>query len=154
MTGIHFTLNGKSRTADVAPDTMLLWVIREGLGLPGTKHGCGQGQCGSCTVLVDGKAVRSCITPVKGIEGKRVTTIEGLAAEGGKALQAAWLEEDVSQCGYCQPGMLMAAHALLKQTPSPSDADITEAMGGMLCRCGTYPRIRKAIHRAVKGGAK
>jgi isoquinoline 1-oxidoreductase subunit alpha len=154
MARIGFVLNGKARTVEVDPDTPLIWVIREVLGLPGTKLACGQGLCGSCTVLLNGRAIRSCITPVRDAAGARLTTIEGLAQEGGAALQRAWVAEDVAQCGYCQPGMLVAATALLKAHPRPTDAQVTEAMGDMLCRCGTYNRIRRAIHAAMQGVKK
>lgn len=152
MPPVSFTLNGKPRRVEASPETLLITVLRELLGLTGTKLGCGQGACGSCTVLVDGQAVRSCATPLSAVRGKRVVTIEGLAEAGWSRLQEAWVAEDVSQCGYCQPGMLMAAAALLGRTPRPTDPDIDAAMGDMLCRCGTYNRIRRAIHRAAQGG--
>jgi aerobic-type carbon monoxide dehydrogenase small subunit (CoxS/CutS family) len=151
----NFELNGKPITLDVDPETPVLWVVREHLGLTGTKFGCGMALCGACTVHLDGTAIRSCVTPVAAIEGRRVTTIEGLGAAGDHAVQAAWAAENVPQCGYCQPGQMMQAASLLAATPAPTDAQIDEAMAGNLCRCGTYPRIRKAIHRAasaVKGG--
>ena len=146
---IALTVNGKSRSVDVAPDTPLLWVLRDTLGLTGTKFGCGMAQCGACTVHIEGDAIRSCITPVSAVEGKKVTTIEGLSADGSHAVQQAWVAESVPQCGYCQSGQIMSAVALLAKTPKPSDADIDAAMSGNICRCGTYQRIRSAIHRAA-----
>lgn len=145
-------VNGQVRSVDVPPDMPLLWVLRENLNLTGTKFGCGVAACGACTVRVDGQPVRSCVTPVAGMVGKRLQTIEGLA-QGGRlhALQQAWIAEQVPQCGYCQSGMLMAAAALLERKPRPTDADIDAAMTN-LCRCGTYQRVRRAIHRAAKGG--
>lgn len=143
------TVNGQSHPLDLAPDTPLLWVLREHLQLTGTKYGCGQALCGACTVHIDGQAARSCVTPVKDVIGKQVVTIEGLADELMQPLEAAWVAEEVPQCGYCQPGQVMAAAALLTATPKPTDADIDQSMSGNLCRCGTYPRIRKAIHRAA-----
>ncbi|MGH9670967.1 MAG: (2Fe-2S)-binding protein [Terriglobales bacterium] len=151
---ISLNVNGKDRSADVGPETPLLWVLRDTLELTGTKFGCGAGLCGACTVHLDGAAVRSCSTPVSTAAGKRITTIEGLSADRSHALQQAWIEEDVPQCGYCQPGQIMAAAALLTKNAKPSDADIDSAMSGNLCRCGTYQRIRRAIHRAAKGGAQ
>jgi len=151
---MRLLVNGRTRTAEVDPDTPLLWVLRDGLGLTGTKYGCGVGQCGACTVLVDGEAVRSCSTPVSDLAGKRIETIEGLSPDGDGPLQRAWREEEVSQCGYCQPGQLMAAAALLSRTPHPTDAEIDAAMGDVLCRCGTYNRIRRAIRRAAGGGKR
>ena len=151
MAPIHFTVNGKPRTIDVAPDTPLLWVIREHLGLTGTKFGCGMALCGACTVHLNGTAIRSCVTPISAAAGKRVRTIEGLSANDSHPLQRAWVAEDVPQCGYCQSGQLMSAAALLAKTPHPSDDEIDEAMSGNICRCGTYQRIRAAIHRASKG---
>ena len=139
------TVNGTSRTVDVAPDTPLLWVLRDNIGLTGTKFGCGIGQCGACTVQLDGVPIRSCSLPVSLAGGKRITTIEGLSPNATHPLQRAWLEEDVPQCGYCQSGQLMAAAALLEKNKNPSDADIDAAMTN-LCRCGTYARVRKAIH--------
>lgn len=147
-------VNGQSHQLDIAPDTPLLWVLRERLQLTGTKYGCGQALCGACTVHIDGQASRSCVIPVKEVVGKRVVTIEGLATGMLDTLEAAWVAEEVPQCGYCQPGQVMAAAALLTQTPQPSDAEIDQAMSGNLCRCGTYPRIRKAIHRAAKAGGE
>jgi isoquinoline 1-oxidoreductase subunit alpha len=143
------TINGERRTVDVAPDTPLLWVLRDNVGLTGTKFGCGIGQCGACTVQLDGVPVRSCSLPVSLAAGKKVTTIEGLSPDASHPLQRAWLEEDVPQCGYCQSGQLMAAAALLEKNKNPSDAEIDAAMTNV-CRCGTYNRIRKAIKRAAK----
>lgn len=148
-----FQINGRRVESTSALDTPLLWVIRDDLRLTGTKFGCGIGQCGACTVHLDGVAVRSCQTPLSAIEGKRVTTIEGLSEDGDHPLQRAWIEEQVPQCGYCQSGQLMSAAALLSQTPQPTDADIDNAMSGNICRCGTYQRIRRAVHRAAGGGA-
>ncbi|OIR14687.1 isoquinoline 1-oxidoreductase subunit alpha [mine drainage metagenome] len=154
---ISFNLNGKSTKVDVDPSTPLLWVLRDHLHLTGTKYGCGISQCGACTVHLDGKAIRSCVTPVSTANGKHITTIEGLAETTlGKAVQAAWLEVDVPQCGYCQSGQIMSATALLKENPHPSESQITAAMEGNLCRCGTYNRIRSAIRTASEqlGAAK
>ena len=149
MPSISLTINGKSLSADVAGDTPLLWVLRDSLGLTGTKFGCGVAQCGACTVHLDGTAVRSCQTPVSSVGTRKVTTIEGLSADRSHALQQAWIAEDVPQCGYCQSGQLMSAAALLARKPKPTDADIDSAMAGNICRCGTYQRIRRAIHRAA-----
>jgi isoquinoline 1-oxidoreductase subunit alpha len=146
---IDISVNGKRHWVDVEPDTPLLWVIREAIGLPGTKFGCGMALCGACTVHLDGAAIRSCITPLADVEGAEITTIEGLSADGSHPVQQAWLAEQVPQCGYCQPGMIMAAAAMLADTPQPSDADIDAAMTN-LCRCGTYDRVRRAIHRAAQ----
>jgi isoquinoline 1-oxidoreductase alpha subunit len=146
-----FTVNGKAIDSAAAPDTPLLWVLREDLGLTGTKFGCGIGQCGACTVHVDGDAAKSCQLPVSAVEGRSITTIEGLSDDSDHPLQVAWIEEQVPQCGYCQSGQIMAAAALLADTPKPSDADIDAAMSGNICRCGTYQRIRKAVHRAAGG---
>jgi isoquinoline 1-oxidoreductase alpha subunit len=145
-----FTLsvNGKTTTVDVPADMPLLWVIRDVLNLKGTKFGCGVGQCGACTVNINGRAQRSCQTPVSAAKGP-ITTIEGLSADGNHPLQQAWMEVDVPQCGYCQAGQIMSANALLSQTPKPTDDQITSAMTGNICRCGTYLRIRQAIHRAA-----
>jgi len=151
---ITFTLNGKPVQVDVPRQMPLLWVIRDTLGQTGTKFGCGAGLCGACTVHVDGQAIRSCITDVGTLEGQAVTTIEGLGKGKLHVLQDAWLAEDVAQCGYCQPGQIMSAAALLAAKPRPTDAEIDEALSGNLCRCGTYPRIRKAIHRAAATIAK
>jgi isoquinoline 1-oxidoreductase subunit alpha len=143
-------INGKSRSIDVAPDTPLLWVIREHLRLTGTKFGCGMAQCGACTVHLDGRAVRSCQTTVAQAAGKKITTIEGLHPEGRHPLQLAWIAEQVPQCGYCQSGQIMQAADLLARKPNPSDADIVDAMSGNICRCATYPRIKRAIKRAAQ----
>jgi len=152
MSEISFKLNGKKQKVDVEPDTPLLWVIRDTLGYTGAKYSCGVGLCGACTVLLDGKAVRSCITPLSAVENKEVITIEGLSKNGDHPLQKAWLEEQVSQCGYCQPGQIMSAAALLKKNAKPTDEEIKTAMAGNLCRCGTYQRITKAIRRVVEEG--
>lgn len=145
---ISFTVNGKQQTVDVSQDTPLLWVLRDTLGLTGTKFGCGKALCGACTVHLNGMAVRSCQTPVGSVGGQKITTIEGL---GGKhPVQKAWIALDVPQCGYCQPGQMMSASALLANNKNPSDADIDAAMSGNICRCGTYPRIRAAIKAAAK----
>ena len=142
------TINGKARTVSSSPDTPLLWVLRDELGMTGTKFGCGMGLCGSCTVLSNGEAIRSCSTSLEKAAGKRIVTIEGLSPDASHPLQKAWLAENVPQCGYCQAGQIMNAAALLQKTKHPTDAQIDEAMGGNLCRCGTYQRIRRAIHRA------
>lgn len=147
---INLTINGKAQEVDVAEDTPLLWVLRDTLGLTGTKFGCGMALCGACTVHVDGVATRSCVTPVNVVSGKSVTTIEGLSGNRSHPVQQAWMEIDVPQCGYCQSGQIMSAAALLSKNAQPSDADIDTAMAGNICRCGTYPRIRKAIHRAAE----
>jgi aerobic-type carbon monoxide dehydrogenase small subunit (CoxS/CutS family) len=152
MTAITLRVNGRTQTVDVEPDTPLLWVLRDALGLTGTKYGCGIAQCGACTVHVDGKAVRSCTTPVSAVGARAITTIEGLSNGALHALQKAWIAEDVPQCGYCQSGQIMAAAELLASNRNPSDADIDTAMAGNLCRCGTYDRIRRAIHRAAQEG--
>ena len=146
---ISLTVNGKRHDVDVPSDMPLLWVIRDTIGLTGTKFGCGLSQCGACTVHLDGNAVRSCTTPVSLAAGKKVTTIEGLSPTSSHALQVAWIAEQVPQCGYCQSGQLMSAAALLAKTPKPTDADIDAAMTGNICRCGTYQRIRRAIQRAA-----
>jgi aerobic-type carbon monoxide dehydrogenase small subunit (CoxS/CutS family) len=143
-------VNGRTHQLDVEPDTPLLWALRDALGLTGTKYGCGIGQCGTCTVLVDGKAVRSCRTAISEVGAQAVTTIEGLSADGTHRLQAAWIAEDVPQCGYCQSGQILSAAALLASNRAPTDADIDRAMAGNICRCGTYDRIRRAIHRAAR----
>jgi isoquinoline 1-oxidoreductase alpha subunit len=148
MPSYSLNVNGKTTTVDVPADMPLLWVIRDVLNLKGTKFGCGVAQCGACTVNMAGRAVRSCITPVSAAKGP-ITTIEGLSAEGTHPLQQAWMEIDVPQCGYCQAGQIMQANALLSQNPKPTDAQITTAMNGNLCRCGTYLRIRQAIQRAA-----
>lgn len=152
MADISLRVNGSERKVSVSPETPLLWVLRDSLELTGTKFGCGAGLCGACTVHVDGAAVRSCSTPVSQVAGKNVTTIEGLSANGLHELQRAWIAEDVPQCGYCQPGQIMAAAALLAKNPHPSDDDITKTMSGNICRCGTYDRIRRAIQRAANAG--
>jgi isoquinoline 1-oxidoreductase alpha subunit len=143
---IVFIVNGKERSVDVSPDTPLLWVLREKLELTGTKYGCGVSVCGACTVLIDGAPRRSCVTPVGDVQGKKVVTIEGIPEN--HPVKKAWLAEEVSQCGYCQPGQIVSAVALLKAVPEPTDFDIDSAMSGNLCRCGTYGRIRRAIHAA------
>ena len=148
---ITLNVNGNKYALDVDPDTPLLWVIRDHLGLTGTKYSCGIGECGACTVHVDNQPVTSCTVSVKDVETKNVTTIEGLTGPVAATLQQAWIEEDAVQCGYCQPGQIMTAAALLESNPTPSDNDINHAMSGVLCRCGSYPEIRKAIHRAAKG---
>ena len=147
---ISFTLNGKAATIDADPDMPLLWAIREVVGLHGTKFGCGAAQCGACTVHIDGQATRSCITPISAVADQRVTTIEGLKSKPAKAVQAAWVDLQVPQCGYCQSGQIMSAAALLEQNPKPTDADINDAMSGNICRCATYVRIRAAIHAAAR----
>jgi isoquinoline 1-oxidoreductase subunit alpha len=150
---LKLTVNNVAKSVDVPPDTPLLWVLRDVLDLKGAKYGCGIGLCGACTVLVDGKAERSCLTPVGSVAEKKITTIEGLSPDGLHPLQAAWEALDVPQCGYCQSGQIMSATALLEHTPHPTDAEIDSAMSGNLCRCGTYPRIRQAIHQAATAGA-
>jgi len=156
MALITLTVNGQPRSVDVAPDTPLLWVLRDTLGLTGTKYGCGMSQCGACTVHLDGAAIRSCVTPANSVQGKKVTTIEGLSPDRSHPLQKAWIAEQVPQCGYCQSGMLMTAANLLASKPTPTDADIDTSLGTHICRCGTYQRIRRAIHRAAaeKASAK
>jgi aerobic-type carbon monoxide dehydrogenase small subunit (CoxS/CutS family) len=144
-----FILNGESQTVDVSPDMPLLWVLRDTLNMTGTKFGCGMALCGACTVHINGEMTRSCITPISAVAGKKVTTIEGLSANGSHPVQQAWIAEDVPQCGYCQSGQIMSAVALLAKKPHPTDADIDDFMSGNICRCGTYQRIRKAIHRAA-----
>lgn len=146
---IALNVNGTTFKLDVAPDTPLLWVLRDSLGLMGTKYGCGIAQCGACTVHINSEAVRSCITSVQSAVGKEIVTIEGLSRRGMHPVQEAWIAEDVPQCGYCQPGQIMSAAALLARIPDPSDDDIDKAMSGNICRCGTYQRIRRAIHRAA-----
>jgi len=147
-------VNGRTHIVDVDPDTPLLWAIRDSVGLTGTKFGCGMALCGACTVHLDGEAVRSCVTPVSRAAGKEVTTIEGLSPNLNHPLQRAWIAEDVPQCGYCQSGQIMAAAVLLRDNPRPSDAEIDDAMSGNICRCGTYQRIRRAIHLAAQMKAK
>ena len=154
MPNFTFRVNGSEKDVDVTPDTPLLWVLRDSLQLTGTKFGCGAGLCGACSVDINGALTRSCITPVSQVAGKGVTTIEGLGANELHPLQKAWIAEDVPQCGYCQSGQIMTAAALLKKTPHPTDRQITEFMSGNICRCGTYERIRRAIHRASAGDAK
>jgi len=147
---ITFTLNGKSQSVDVDPQMPLLWVLRDTLNMTGTKFGCGMALCGACTVHINGEAVRSCVTPVSAVSGKKITTIEGLSNDGSHPVQQAWVEIDVPQCGYCQCGQIMSAAALLSKKPNPTDAEIDDFMSGNICRCGTYQRIRKAIHRAAE----
>ena len=149
---INLTVNRKNTSVNVAPDTPLLWVLRDTLNLHGTKYGCGIAQCGACTVHVEGKPMRSCVTPISYAAGKNVTTIEGLSVDASHPLQQAWIELDVPQCGYCQAGQIMSAAALLAKTPKPTDAQIDAAMDGNLCRCGTYLRVRAAIHKAAAKG--
>jgi len=146
---VAVTVNGQQHEVDAAPDTPLLWVLRDHLGMTGTKYGCGMALCGACTVHIDGEPARSCSTPISRVAGKKVTTIEGLSADGTHPVQIAWMAEDVPQCGYCQSGQIMSAVALLSKKSNPTDADIDDAMSGNICRCGTYQRIRKAIHRAA-----
>ncbi len=153
MADITLRVNGSEHKVNVPQETPLLWVLRDTLQMTGTKFGCGAGLCGACTVLLEGIAVRSCSTPVSQVAGKNITTIEGLSPNGSHPLQQAWIAEQVPQCGYCQTGQIMAAAALLAKSPQPSDEQITQAMSGNICRCGTYDRIRKAIHRAA-GGAR
>ena len=147
---MKLTVNGQEHDVSVSDDMPLLWVLRDVLGLTGTKFGCGMAQCGACTVLVDGQPVRSCVRPATAVAGRAVTTIEGLSLDGDHPVQKAWAEIDVVQCGYCQSGQILAAAALLKANPSPSDADIDAALSGNLCRCGTYQRVRRAVHRAAE----
>jgi isoquinoline 1-oxidoreductase subunit alpha len=147
---IHLTINQQPYTVDADPEMPLLWVLRDVLGLTGTKYGCGIAQCGACTVHVEGRAVRSCVVPVAAVERKAVTTIEGLSPDGSHPVQQAWLKHDVPQCGYCQTGMIMAAAALLQANPQPTEADIDASMAGNICRCGTYARVRAAIHSATQ----
>jgi len=151
---IRLNVNGRVLQADVEPDTPLLWALRDGLGLTGTKFGCGMAQCGACTVHLDGEPIRSCVTPVSAVGDRKVTTIEGLSPDGTHPLQQAWVAEQVPQCGYCQSGQLMSAAALLARSPKPTDEEIDKAMAGNICRCGTYQRIRQAIHSAANGGAR
>ena len=146
---IKLTVNGKAIEVDVDPETPLLWVLRDTIGLTGTKYGCGMALCGACTVHLGGEPIRSCVTPVSAVGEQPVTTIEGLSADRSHPVQKAWIELDVPQCGYCQSGQIMSAVALLARTPKPTDADIDSAMSGNLCRCGTYQRIRAAIHKAA-----
>ena len=153
MPAIPITINGKQYAAEVNASTPLLWVLRDTLDLTGTKYGCGAGLCGACTVHLDGRPVRSCMTPISAAQGRKVTTIEGLSVDRSHPVQRAWIAEQVPQCGYCQSGQIMAAAALLAANANPTDADIDAAMSGNICRCGTYQRIRRAIHRAAKGSA-
>ncbi|MGH8030895.1 MAG: (2Fe-2S)-binding protein [Luteimonas sp.] len=145
-------VNGTDHEVDAPPEMPLLWVLRDLIGMTGTKYGCGMAQCGACTVHVDGAPLRSCITPVAAVEGKKLTTIEGLSADGSHPVQRAWAELDVVQCGYCQSGQIMSAVALLEKIPTPTDTDIDQALSGNICRCGTYQRIRAAVHRAAEIG--
>lgn len=151
MATINLTINDKKTTLEIAPDTPLLWVLRDHMDMRGTKFGCGIAQCGACTVHVDGIAMRSCSLPVSQLEDKKIKTIEGLSENGQHPVQKAWIEHDVAQCGYCQSGQIMTAAALLADNPSPSDQEIAQAMNGNICRCGTYTRIKKAIKSASKG---
>lgn len=146
---IHLRVNGTEKTLDVDPEMPLLWALRDVVGLTGTKYGCGQALCGACVVHLDGNAVRSCVTPVRRAEGRSVTTIEGLSADGSHPLQKAWVDLDVPQCGFCQAGQIMTAAALLAKKPKPTDAEIDQSLGGNLCRCGTYTRIRAAVKKAA-----
>jgi aerobic-type carbon monoxide dehydrogenase small subunit (CoxS/CutS family) len=155
MAAVNLNVNGKVHRVEAEPETPLLWVLRDELGLTGSKYGCGVGVCGACTVLVDGEPERSCVRTVREVTGKKIVTIEGLSATGQHPVQRAWMELDVPQCGYCQAGQILTAVALLKAKPKPTDRDIDESMGDLVCRCGTYDRIRKAIHRAAQiGGQK
>jgi len=146
---MQLNVNGTAHQVDATDDMPLLWVLREVLGLTGTKYGCGMAQCGACTVHLEGQAVRSCVLPVSAVGNRMVTTIEGLSPDGAHPVQKAWVDQDVVQCGYCQPGQIMSAAALLAQNPDPSDEEIDVAMAGNICRCGTYQRIREAVHRAA-----
>jgi isoquinoline 1-oxidoreductase alpha subunit len=154
MAAYSLNVNNQVYPVEVLPDTPLLWVLRDAIGLTGTKYGCGIAQCGACTVHLEGKPVRACTMPVASVGSKKITTIEGLSANGTHPVQQAWIEEDVAQCGYCQAGQIMTATALLRKNSNPSDAEINTAMAGHICRCGTYKRIRKAIHTAAKKGGK
>ena len=149
MESISITVNGKAQSVEVTPDTPLLWVLRDTLGLTGTKFGCGMALCGACTVHVDGEATRSCTTRISAVAGRSITTIEGLSPDGHHPVQVAWIDEQVAQCGYCQVGMIMTTAALLAKNVNPTDGDIDEALGGHICRCGTYQRIRAAVHEAT-----
>jgi len=151
MSAIHLVINNRPHEVEIASDTPLLWVLRDKLNMTGTKYGCGMGLCGACTVHLDGEAVRACQIPVSSVGAKKITTIEGLSAENSHPVQRAWIAEQVPQCGYCQPGQIMTAAALLAKTPAPTESQIEDAMAGNLCRCGMYQRIRAAIHRASKG---
>ncbi len=150
MAQFNININGQSKEVNVDNDTPLLWVLRDSLGLVGTKFGCGISQCGACTVHVDGKAVRSCSTPISTLEGKKITTIEGLSTDASHPVQQAWIEHDVPQCGYCQAGQIMSAAALISENKNPSDSEIADAMNGNICRCATYTRIREAVKTAAK----
>jgi isoquinoline 1-oxidoreductase subunit alpha len=152
MPPITLTVNGRRHQVNAEPDTPLLWVLRDSLGLTGTKYGCGIAQCGACTVHLAGRPIRSCVTPVSAVGSSAITTIEGVSADATHRVQRAWIAEEVPQCGYCQSGQIMSAAALLASTPDPSDDDIDVAMAGNVCRCGTYDRIRRAIHRAAREG--
>ena len=152
MTTIEIEVNGRAQRVDAEPEMPLLWVLRDLLGLTGTKYGCGEALCGACTVHLDGEVVRSCVTPVRRAAGRKVTTIEGLSPDGTHALQQAWVAAGVPQCGYCQAGQIMSAAALLRQNPRPTDDEIDRSMAGNLCRCGTYTRIRAAIRKVADGG--
>lgn len=154
MASTKITVNSKEYTIDADPDMPMLWVLRDKLGLTGTKFGCGMGVCGACTIHMDGEAVRSCLTPLSAVEQAKITTIEGLSSDRSHPIQQAWIAEQVPQCGYCQSGQIMEAAALLKRNSNPSDEEIDKVMEAILCRCGTYQRIRKAIHRAAEGGAR
>ena len=154
MASIKISVNSKEYTVDAEYDMPLLWVLRDKLGLTGTKFGCGMGVCGACTIHMDGEAVRSCLTPLSAVEQAKITTIEGLSSDRSHPVQQAWIAEQVPQCGYCQSGQIMEAAALLAKNPNPTDEEIDVLMEAILCRCGTYQRIRKAIHRAAAGGAK
>jgi isoquinoline 1-oxidoreductase alpha subunit len=153
MSAYRLTINDRAHDVDVSPDTPLLWVLRDSLSMTGTKYGCGMGLCGACTVHLDGEAVRACQTTVSSVGSKKITTVEGLSSDNSHPVQRAWIAEQVPQCGYCQPGQIMSAAALLAKTPKPTDQQIDEAMMGNLCRCGMYGRIRRAIHRAAGEGA-
>lgn len=154
MARLTLLVNGRQHSVDVPPEMPLLWVLRDTLGLTGTKFGCGRSLCGACTVLLDQEAVRSCQVSAQAAAGRRITTIEGIAEKGDHPVLRAWVEDEVPQCGYCQPGQIVEAVALLAKHPDPTDAQIDAAMEGVLCRCGTYGRIRRAIHRAARGGAR
>jgi len=154
MANLTFTLNGQPKSLDVDAEMPLVWVLRDVLGLTGTKFSCGVAQCGACTVLLDGRPTRSCVLAMSSVTGKHVTTVEGLSADGSHPVQRAWVAEQVPQCGYCQSGQLMSAAALLAEKKAPTDADIDAAMSGNFCRCGTYSRIRRAIHRAAQEGGQ
>lgn len=154
MVPISIHVNGQPYTVEIAPDTPLLWVLRDTLGLTGTKFGCGQSLCGACTVHVEGEATRSCVTRISAVAGKNITTIEGLSADGTHPVQMTWLEVQVPQCGYCQAGMIMTASALLAKNSAPTDSDIDDALGGHICRCGTYQRIREAVHQAARRASR